>query len=228
MMHCMTSLLPAINYRPPPHTGLDILFQDKSLLVLSKPSGLLSVPGRGPDKQDSLAWRVQQEYPEALTIHRLDMETSGLVVMAKNTQIHRHMSLLFQERHVQKLYIAVVDGLIAQHDGNIDLPLITDWPNRPKQKIDHDSGKASVTHYKVIEQDSQLSTSRVELRPVTGRSHQLRVHMQSLGHAILGDRLYGCDRVQGMAGRLQLHACRLAFRHPVSHESLEFTHEVPF
>jgi len=217
-----------IDYRPPPHTGLDILFQDQSLLVLNKPSGLLSVPGRGPDKQDSLAWRVQQEYPEALTIHRLDMETSGLVVMAKNTQIHRQMSLLFQERHVQKLYIAMVDGLIEQRDGQINLPLITDWPNRPKQKIDHDEGKASVTHYKVIALDHQLSTSRVELRPITGRTHQLRVHMQSLGHAILGDRLYGSDRVQHKADRLLLHACRLAFRHPVTHESLEFTHDAPF
>ena len=140
-MHCMTSQLPPINYRPPPHTGLDILFQDPSLLVLNKPSGLLSVPGRGPDKQDSLAWRVQQEYPDALTVHRLDMETSGLVVMAKNTQIHRQLSLLFQEREMHKQYIAVVDGLIEQMDGKIDLPLITDWPNRPKQKIDHDIGK---------------------------------------------------------------------------------------
>ncbi|HED15354.1 MAG TPA: RNA pseudouridine synthase [Gammaproteobacteria bacterium] len=224
----MTNRLPAIDYRPPPHTGLDIQFQDQSLLVLNKQSGLLSVPGRGPDKQDSLAWRVQQEYPEALTIHRLDMETSGLVVMAKNTQIHRQMSLLFQERHVQKQYIAVVDGLIEQADGKIDLPLITDWPNRPMQKVDHDAGKASVTHYKVIAQDAQLLTSRVELRPITGRSHQLRVHMQSLGHAILGDRLYGSDRVQEKAQRLLLHACRLAFRHPVTHESLDFTHETPF
>jgi len=224
----MTSQLPTLDYRPPPNTGLDVLFQDQSLLVLNKPSGLLSVPGRGPDKQDSLARRVQQEYPEALTIHRLDMETSGLVVMAKNPQIHRHMSLLFQQRNVQKQYIAVVDGLIESQQGKIDLPLITDWPNRPKQKIDHDSGKASVTHYKVIARDPRLSTSRVELRPITGRSHQLRVHMLSLGHAILGDRLYGCGQVQGKASRLQLHACRLAFRHPLTLESLDFTHTAPF
>lgn len=227
-MHCMTRPMHTIDYRPPPHTGLDILFQDQSLLVLNKPSGLLSVPGRGADKQDSLAWRVQQEYPDALTVHRLDMETSGLVVMAKNTQIHRQMSLLFQERHVQKQYIAMVDGLIEQADGKIDLPLITDWPNRPKQKIDHDEGKPSVTHYKVIALDRGQSTTRVELQPLTGRTHQLRIHMQSLGHAILGDRLYANDRVQGKAHRLLLHACRLAFRHPVTHESLHFTSEAPF
>ena len=228
MMHCMTSQLHTIDYRPPPHTGLDILFQDQSLLVLNKPSGLLSVPGRGPDKQDSLAWRVQQEYPDALTVHRLDMETSGLVVMAKNTQIHRQMSLLFQEREVHKQYIAVVDGVIEQMDGKIDLPLITDWPNRPKQKIDHDKGKPSVTHYKVIALDQRQSTTRVELQPVTGRTHQLRVHMQSMGHAILGDRLYASERVLSKANRLLLHACTLAFRHPLTHESLHFTSDDPF
>jgi len=228
MMHCMTSLLPAIDYRPPPHTGLDILFQDPSLLVLNKPSGLLSVPGRGADKQDCLAGRVQCEYPEALTIHRLDMETSGLVVMAKNAHVHRAMSLLFQERHVRKQYVAVVDGLIKQPDGEINLPLITDWPNRPKQKVDHDTGKASVTHYKVISQDQVLSTTRIELQPLTGRTHQLRVHMQSLGHAILGDRLYADELALGKASRLLLHACTLAFRHPVTQESLHFTHSAPF
>ena len=228
MMCYMSSQRHSIDYMPPPDTGLEILFQDPALLVLNKPSGLLSVPGRGPDKQDSLAWRVQQEYPDALTIHRLDMETSGLIVMAKNARVHRQMSQLFQQRYVQKQYIAVVDGLFEHADGIIELPLITDWPNRPRQKVDHETGKPSVTRYKVITQDRELRTTRVELQPITGRTHQLRVHMQSLGHAILGDRLYASDLVRDKAGRLLLHASALAFQHPLTDESLQFTQKAPF
>ncbi len=228
MMPGMTGQLPSIDYLPPPDTGLDILFQDPYLLVLNKPSGLLSVPGRGADKQDSLAWRVQQQYPEALTVHRLDMETSGLIVMARNAEVHRQMSQIFEQRKVNKRYVAIVDGLIGQPEGNIDLPLITDWPNRPRQKIDHNHGKPAQTRYRVLSQERELHTTRVELQPVTGRSHQLRVHMLALGHAILGDRLYGNSTAQDKAERLLLHAGELVFQHPVSQEPLRFTLDAPF
>ncbi len=216
------------DYIPPPDLGLAIIHEDEYLLVLNKPSGLLSVPGRGAEKQDSLAVRAQARYPDALIVHRLDMETSGLIVLARGKLMHRQLSLLFQERRVHKHYVAVVEGIIAVERGEVDHPLITDWPNRPRQKIDVEHGKAAHTRFQVLQRDRLNHTTRVELEPVTGRSHQLRVHMQSLGHAILGDRLYASAQAQAASERLLLHACRLAFQHPVTQQVVCFSSEAPF
>ena len=209
-------------YIPPPDNGLDILHADEHLLVVNKPAGLLSVPGRGPEKQDCLVSRVQREYPAALTVHRLDMSTSGLMVLALGKEMERALSILFQQRQVHKRYIAVVTGQLAQDSGEIDLPLITDWPNRPRQMVSYEHGKPSQTRYRVLSYDPLHNTSRVELEPVTGRTHQLRVHMMSLGHAILGDEFYASEAVFGQAERLLLHASVLGFRHPVTGAELSF------
>ena len=219
----------AINsYAPPPHTGLDILYEDASLLVVNKPSGLLSVPGRGEDKRDSLISRVQTEFPEALTVHRLDMETSGVCVFARNPDIHRHLSDLFASREINKRYVAVAAGRMQLNQGCIDLPLITDWPNRPRQKVDRENGKPSLTYYKVLTRNIEENSTRVELQPETGRSHQLRVHLLSLGHPILGDKLYADPLSQQQAPRLLLHATALSFTHPLTQEPMRFLSEPPF
>jgi len=208
--------------------GLDILHRDDALLVLNKPSGLLSVPGRGPQRQDCLTLRVQREYPQAMNVHRLDMATSGVMVMARSRSVHRQLSRQFQERRVHKDYVAVVDGRVDQSAGEIDLPLITDWPNRPRQKVDYKNGKPSRTRFSVMHHDTRENTTRLDLAPETGRTHQLRVHLQTLGHAILGDRLYACKAVQEKADRLLLHAKSLSFMHPLTGECVCFVSEVPF
>jgi tRNA pseudouridine32 synthase/23S rRNA pseudouridine746 synthase len=211
----------SIPYTPPPDNGLTVLFADDSLLVVNKPAGLLSVPGRGDDKQDCLASRVQAAYPDALIVHRLDMSTSGLLVLARGEAMQSEINRLFRERAVDKRYLAVVDGELAETAGEIDLPLICDWPNRPRQKVDHDIGKRSLTRFTRLEFDPVQHTTRVALEPVTGRSHQLRVHMAALGHPILGDELYG-GPAEHKAARLLLHAMDLAFVHPLSGEALTF------
>lgn len=211
----------SIPYTPPPDKGLTVIFADDSLLVVNKPAGLLSVPGRGDDKQDCLASRVQAAYPDALIVHRLDMSTSGLLVLARGEAIQSEINRLFRERAVHKRYLAVVDGELAETAGEIDLPLICDWPNRPRQKVDHDIGKRSLTRFTRLEFDPVQRTTRVALEPVTGRSHQLRVHMAALGHPILGDELYG-GPAEHKAPRLLLHAMNLAFAHPLSGEALAF------
>lgn len=216
------------DYQPPVDEGLAVLYHDDSLLVVSKASGLLSVPGRGENKQDCLLSRVKAEYSDALIVHRLDMETSGVMVLARNKDIHRKLSSLFEQREVQKRYIAVVDGRIKNAAGKIDLPLICDWPNRPRQIVDHDQGKPSVTRYKALSRNIEENTTRVELEPETGRSHQLRVHLQSIGHPILGDRLYANKQQQEKAPRLLLHALSLSFAHPITSEPLRFICEPPF
>jgi tRNA pseudouridine32 synthase/23S rRNA pseudouridine746 synthase len=215
-------------YNPPADLGLEIVYRDGSLLVLNKPSGLLCVPGRGEHKRDSLATRVQARFPEALTVHRLDMTTSGLVVMARNSDVHRQMGRLFERREVEKVYVAVVEGRLEHAEGEIDLPLITDWPNRPRQKVDHELGKPSRTLYRVLGYDPSTDATRVELRPQTGRSHQLRVHMLAIGHPILGDELYANASARQKASRLLLHAVFLGFVHPVTGEPVCFTSDVPF
>jgi tRNA pseudouridine32 synthase/23S rRNA pseudouridine746 synthase len=222
-----------MEYRPPKHEGLCILYQDDFMLVLDKPSGLLSVPGRGEDKQDCLASRVQAEFPEALSVHRLDMSTSGLIVMARGADVHRKLSRLFESRQVHKRYVAVVAGWLAQSKGSVALPLITDWPNRPRQKVDFEIGKPSLTHYQLISHEGGepdgRKRSRVELEPVTGRSHQLRVHMCELGHPIMGDELYGGERTAvEETGRLLLHACWLELPHPISGELVTVQSPAPF
>jgi tRNA pseudouridine32 synthase/23S rRNA pseudouridine746 synthase len=217
-----------ITYTPPPHIKLDILFQDEYLLVLNKPSGLLSVPGRGEDKQDCLITRVQAEYSNALIVHRLDMSTSGLMILAIGKELERSLSILFQHRKIDKKYIAVVDGEVSPTVGEVDLPLITDWPNRPKQKVDFETGKASQTQYSVLSYDDKNNTTRLELSPLTGRTHQLRIHMQSIKHAILGDELYADKNTIEKSSRLLLHACYLSFQHPITNEVLKIESKPEF
>lgn len=206
-------------YHPPAHEGLEILYLDDALLVLNKPAGLLSVPGRGAGKQDCLAMRVQAEYPVARIIHRLDMETSGLLIMALGAESQRRINRQFAHREVHKRYIAMVYGKLPATAGTIDLPLGADWPNRPRQKVDFAAGKASLTHYRLLSYDHTRQVSRVELAPVTGRTHQLRVHLSYLGHAILGDCLYGAAE---RADRLLLHANSLVFTHPLDGRQMKF------
>nr|WP_230182391.1 RluA family pseudouridine synthase [Aquabacterium sp. CECT 9606] len=210
------------------HTGLDIAYADSALLIVNKPSGLLSVPGRGERFQDSLASRVMLEYPQALIVHRLDMQTSGLLVMALGPQAHRDLSALFQTRQVHKCYVAQVAGLMLADHGEVALPLITDWPHRPRQKVDWTEGKPALTRWQVASRDALHDTTRVELEPVTGRSHQLRVHMMSIGHAIVGDPLYASDTVRARADRLLLHAAELKFQHPQTGEWVHVVSPIPF
>jgi len=202
-------------YQPPQHTDLDILFQDEYLLVVNKPAGLLSVPGKGADKQDCMVSRCAAVFGEIHIAHRLDMSTSGIIAFARNKEAVRAMNKLFAERAVSKTYIAIVDGLLDHDSGEINAPLMVDWPNRPRQKVDAE-GKPSCTVYQVLSRDEAAHTSRVQLTPITGRSHQLRVHMMSIGHAILGDEFYAPDAAFHQANRLLLHAAKLSFIHPFS------------
>ena len=215
-------------YNPPTHYGLTILYLDDFLLIVEKPAGLLSVPGRGEARQDCLISRVQMEYPEALIVHRLDMSTSGLMVVARGKALERALSILFQTRQVAKRYTAIVSGLLPMDSGEINLPLITDWPNRPKQMVCFARGKPSLTRYRVIAHERLTNTTQVELEPITGRSHQLRVHLQAIGHPILGDELYASETVQAQAQRLLLHASQLSFKHPITHEMLLVNSRAPF
>ena len=215
-------------YAPPPDDGLTVHYADADLLVVDKPSVLLSVPGRGPGMDDNLASRVQARFPGALTVHRLDMGTSGLLVMARNPAAHRALGRLFELRQVEKEYIAVVAGRVADSERSIDLPLIADWPNRPRQMVDFVQGKPALTHLLVLSHDAASDTTRVRLVPETGRSHQLRVHLQAIGHPILGDDLYAPPDILAKAPRLLLHAAALGFQHPVSGAWLIVKSEPPF
>ncbi len=195
----------------PPDTEPAIIDLNADWIIVNKPSGLLSVPGRGSDKQDCLLSRVQTQYPEALIVHRLDMGTSGLIMLARHATAQRALSRLFAERKIHKSYLAIVSGTPELPTGMIDQPLITDWPNRPRQKIDHEQGKPALTHYATLSYDPVAHTSRLHLTPQTGRSHQLRVHLQFLGHPILGDDLYAPEAIRHQAKRLLLHAAALHF-----------------
>ncbi len=210
---------------------LDIMYQDDDIVVLNKASGILSVPGRLPEHQDCLQNRVQRVLPTATIVHRLDMATSGIMIMALNKPAHVAISRQFEQRKTQKSYIARVWGVVKQSEGSVDLPLISDWPNRPKQKVDHENGKKSLTHYRVLSHndsiDEQASTL-LELTPITGRSHQLRVHMLALGHPILGDRLYAHQEALTMRNRLQLHALKLSLFHPSTEQAITFDAPCPF
>lgn len=217
--------------------GLQVVHADDTLLVLDKPAGLLAVPGRGPDKQDCLSARAQARWPDALVVHRLDMATSGLVVMARGIDMQRALSRAFEQRQVHKRYIAVVAGTPAGGSGSgdwqiISLPLAVDWLNRPRSIVSAELGKPSITRWRrSAEQSLPPSTdlaTRLELEPVTGRTHQLRVHLQAIGHPILGDALYASPHQQSMAPRLLLHAAELRLKHPVSGEPLRFTSACPF
>jgi len=203
--------------------GFDTVYADAHLLVLNKPSGLLSVPGKGADKQDCLSTRVQQHYPDALIVHRLDMATSGLMLLARGPAMQTALSKLFEARAVHKHYVAVVQGRMLQSPDwqLIDLPIALDWPNRPLRIIDA-NGKPSQTRWRALQYNADTNTTRVELKPVTGRSHQLRVHLTALGHPMLGDALYAPSDVKAKSARLLLHACALRFLHPANAKTMIF------
>lgn len=200
-------------------------------MVVDKPAGLLSVPGRGEDKQDCLARRVQAVWPDARVVHRLDMATSGVWLMARGPDMQRAFSRAFEQQAVNKRYVAVVAGCMAPPAtadgwGEIDLPLAADWPNRPLQKVDPQHGRPSLTRWRILQVGPDRT--RLELAPRTGRSHQLRVHLQAVGHPILGDTLYAPAPVQAMAPRLLLHACALRLMHPLTGAPLEIDCGAPF
>lgn len=213
-------------YNPPQHP-LDIIFEDHDLIVVDKPAGLLSVMGRLPEHQDSAYLRVLTMYPEARVIHRLDMATSGLLMFAKHRDAEVAISKLFQLRRIKKEYTALVQGC-PDTQGCIEAPLITDWPNRPKQKIDFETGKSAKTLYARLEYCAATQQSRMRLEPVTGRSHQLRVHLMHIGHPILGDKLYHPQPQNFSLGRMALHATRLSLIHPITGLALELSSTVPF
>lgn len=219
----MTSFL----YQPPAHAGLEILYLDDAVLAVNKPAGLLSVPGRGEDKADCMVARAQAEYPDALTVHRLDMDTSGILIFGRGKEAQRNLSMAFERRDTAKRYIALVDGRL-EGEGEVDLPLMVDWPNRPKKKIDFEQGKPSQTLYKALEYDAERDVTRVELTPITGRSHQLRMHMLALDHVIIGDTLYAHPIALAKSARLCLHAASLAIPHPVTGTTLELSCPTPF
>ena len=209
--------------------GFETIHADAHLLVLNKPTDLLAVPGKGADKQNCLSSRVQKAYPDALIVHRLDMATSGLMLMARGAAMQTSLSKLFETRAIHKRYVAVVDGQMEASSGwkLIDLPIALDWPNRPLRII-HPEGKPSQTRWRVMQDQSDVKSTRVELEPITGRSHQLRVHLKALGHPILGDRLYAPAAAASLSARLLLHACRLQFVHPARSEDLTFENSPPF
>lgn len=208
---------------------LCVVYVDEFLIVLNKPAGLLSVPGRGPDKQDCLSSRAQAHYPDALVVHRLDMATSGLIVMARGIAMQRALSNAFSQRMVHKRYEAVVSGAMSADNAEtgswqtIDLPIVVDWPRRPLRIIDADRGQPSLTRYQVMQVDHEAATTRLALEPVTGRTHQLRVHLLAIGHPILGDALYAPAPVLALSPRLLLHACHLTFAHPADGRPMQFT-----
>jgi len=207
---------------------LHLVHVDAALIVVDKPAGLLAVPGRGEGKQDCALSRVQAQWPEARVVHRLDMATSGLLLFARGAAAQRLLSMAFEQRAVAKRYVAIVAGRLDPAQGSIDLPLAADWPNRPRQQVDRARGKPSLTHYEAAEYDSALDRSRVRLEPVTGRSHQLRVHLLAIGHPIVGDALYAPPDVAAASGRLLLHASRLELVHPTTGRALAFDNPAPF
>ncbi len=215
-------MAPAEGEAPP----VQAVYEDADILVLHKPSGLLCVPGRGPDKQDCLSARAQQRWPGALIVHRLDQATSGLVLMARHIDAQRRLGLAFEQRQVHKRYVAVVQGHMAQPDdgtwAEIDLPIAADWERRPLRVIDAALGKPSLTRWCAEAHDEAAGTTRVLLEPVTGRTHQLRVHLAAVGHAILGDALYADAATLAQAPRLLLHAVELALAHPASGQAMRW------
>ena len=205
----------------PPLMALDILYIDNDLLIANKPAGLLTVPGKGPDKQDCLINRVLKVNPNARVVHRLDQGTSGIVMFPLNYMCLKLLTKQFETRDIHKRYVAVVAGLVEQDEGEVQLPLICDWPNRPLQKVCFESGKPAHTRYTVLKRDITNNSTRVLLEPVSGRTHQLRVHMQSLGHPMLGDQLYSPSNIQAQAPRLLLHAQHIQLTHPISQVDIQ-------
>ena len=213
--------LPMKPYNPPTTPRLEVIHADEALLMVHKPAGLLSVPGR--TEPDCLEARAREKFPEALTVHRLDMATSGVMVMARTKEALAHLGKQFERRQTTKRYIAVVEGSPSAERGTVDAPMRCDWPNRPLQMICEEHGRPAVTHWEVLERGA--GQTRLALTPVTGRSHQLRVHLASIGHPILGDEWYGDEST---APRLLLHAERLGFRHPIGGAPMSFEVPAPF
>ena len=203
---------------------LSVLHEDATLLVVDKPAGMLSVPGLREGLHDNLATQVQALFSDARVVHRLDQATSGLMLFARGAAMQRLLSMAFEARQVEKRYLAVALGQLAGESGTIDLPLLADWPNRPRQKVDMLSGKPALTHWQVLARGAD--TTRLDLQPVTGRTHQLRVHLQAIGHPIVGDTLYA-PHLPGPA-RLLLHATRIEFMHPLRLQPCAYTSAPPF
>ena len=209
----------------PPADPLDFLHDDAELVAVNKPAGLLSVPGRGEHLADCLMTRVQAVFPHALLVHRLDRDTSGVMVFALTPHAQRHLGQQFQNRTTRKSYLARLEGRLEPKTGTVDLPLIVDWPNRPRQMVCHETGKAAVTDWRVLRYEP--AATRVRLSPKTGRTHQLRVHMLALGHPILGDPLYASGAAREYP-RMMLHSEELRIKHPNSGVSLKFRAKAPF
>ena len=211
----------------PPQEDLVIVYEDDDLVVIEKPAGLLSVPGRLPEHQDSAYLRVLAQFPQAKITHRLDMATSGILMFAKHRDAEVAVSKMFQARTVEKHYIALVQGQLDA-EGCVEVPLITDWENRPRQIVHFELGKPAKTLYQALSYDTETDITRVLLTPITGRSHQLRVHMQYIGHPITGDKLYHPEPTRSPLKRMALHASFLAFQQPLSGQSVAIHGSVPF
>jgi len=209
----------------PPQGEIPVLHADHEILVVDKPAGLLSVPGKGPELADCLIERLRVPFPEVLLVHRLDRDTSGVMIFALTAPAQRHLGLQFEKRQTKKTYVARVAGRVAEREGRVDLPLCVDWPNRPRQKVDYENGKSAVTDWKV--QRASDDESRMRLYPQTGRSHQLRVHMLELGHPILGDPFYAPETAADYP-RMMLHAEELRLRHPDGGAGVRFRAKPPF
>jgi tRNA pseudouridine32 synthase/23S rRNA pseudouridine746 synthase len=222
----MHSEMRPFHYDPPTEPWLSIIYHDEDILLLAKQSGLLHVPGKPLEHADCLEARAIAQFPQAMTVHRLDKDTSGIVVMGLNRRAHADLSQQFETRKIRKTYIARVWGKVEGDEGHIDLPIACDWPNRPMQKIDHEIGRPAQTGWEVIGREHNVT--RLRLHPVTGRSHQLRVHLLSLGHPILGDNFYAPADAFAAADRLQLHAETLLFEHPADRRACSFAVTCPF
>lgn len=209
----------------PPDVPLEVVHEDHQVLVVAKPAGLLSVPGRGAHLADCLIARVQAAYPHALSVHRLDRDTSGVMVFGLTPHAQRHLGKQFEKRYIKKTYVARVWGQVTEPTGTIDLPLVVDWPNRPKQIVDHENGRRAVTEWKRMRGDDM--ETRLRLFPLTGRTHQLRVHCQSMGHPILGDPFYADGPARDHA-RMMLHSESVSFRHPDGGRGMKFSVKAPF
>lgn len=215
-----------LDYFPPTDPYLNVLHVDDDILVVDKQSGLLTVPGKDPSLWDCVEYRARKTWPTAGIVHRLDKDTSGVLVLALNKRAHGRIGSQFEHRKTTKAYIARVAGLMEADSGLVDLPLATDWANKPRQRVDYEHGRPAQTEWAVLERE--IDVTRVRLHPLTGRTHQLRVHMKAIGHVILGDAFYGDPATLAAADRLQLHAAELGFTHPTSGEFRVFTAPTPF
>ena len=214
------------NYQPPMEPYLAVLHVDADILVVDKQSGLLSVPGKDPSLWDCVEYRARQTWPTAGMCHRLDKDTSGVLVLALNKRAHGFIGSQFEHRQTTKSYVARVAGIVEADSGLVDLPLATDWLNKPRQRVDYDNGRPAQTKWEVIEREADAT--RLRLVPLTGRTHQLRVHMKAIGHVILGDAFYAEGEALAAADRLQLHAAELGFTHPTTKEFMTFVAPTPF